>query len=242
MSLQTILAQSSTPYQRLPPLKVKVIALQSQMKVSAWEFAEGEARPLKVHNSCTAAVSDRVSVTKFILFQNLADKIVEGGSYIIKNYSVSKNGVRRSMLSCQDTNIFHTSLVEVPANVEEEGRNMICPPSQKLSLKDITANRDGFITVEGCVTSISKIMQIISQHGPPVPLANIRLKEGEVEVKVCLWRKATMVDLCVGTPCKMTHLRIKNSPEYGFFAAQHKLFRGENDNQADQGVNQRILR
>ncbi|CAJ1048428.1 uncharacterized protein LOC115579694 isoform X1 [Xyrichtys novacula] len=214
MSLRKIFSEDAPTHQSFPPVKVKVVALHTRTTVSNWVFDKGEAHPLVKHTNCTAAISDGVAVVKFTAFQGIAAKLSEGGSYIIRNYGMSKYGSTRTMLSRRDTAVYHTSQIEVPAHLVEEGKHMVCPPSPFKHINDIEGETDTLFTVEGCVTEINKVKQVPGQRGQPVPIIEIKIKEKEADV--CLWREATLAELSLGKPCRITHLRVKTSGQYGF--------------------------
>ncbi|CAJ1057740.1 uncharacterized protein LOC115579694 isoform X1 [Xyrichtys novacula] len=216
MSLHKIFSKDTPTHQSFPPLKVKVVALHKKTSVPTWLFDKGEAHPLVKHVNCTAAITDGVTVVKFTAYEDIAAKIKEGGSYIIKNYGMSKYGATRSMLSRRDTAVYHTSPIDVPAHLVEEGKCMVCPPSTFKHLNEIEGETDTLITVEGCITELNKVTKVTGQRGPPVPLIEIKIKEKEAEVKVCLWRETILAELCLGKPCRVTHLKVRTSGQYGF--------------------------
>lgn len=87
-------------------MAIKVIALKETVKVQHWDFAEEGARPLSSHKNLVAAISDGSSVLKFVLFEELANQVQQGKSYVIKNYGISQFRNQRTMLSNRDTAIY----------------------------------------------------------------------------------------------------------------------------------------
>lgn len=144
------------PYNRLPTMTIKVIAVKEVVRVQNWDFKEGDVIPTTTHKNAVAAISDGKSVLKFTMFEDLAKQVEEGKSYIVKNYGLSKDGSGpRSVLSRKNTAMYFCAPVTVSSQLEEEGRRMLSPPSISVPIKNLQADLQHFLTVEGSITSVS---------------------------------------------------------------------------------------
>ena len=77
---------------RTPSMQVKVVAVKDSTKVQHWDFNKEQATPRSIHRNTVAGITDGKRALRFTLFRDLADKINEGQSYIVKDYAVSKFG------------------------------------------------------------------------------------------------------------------------------------------------------
>ena len=106
MSLSKTFRTATKPYERLPQIKVKVLAVKDTTKVQRWEFDGEGAKATQVYQNRTAAVTDGQTVQKCVLFEDLLQQINEGQTYIVRNYGMSKCGHTKSMLSRKNTAIY----------------------------------------------------------------------------------------------------------------------------------------
>lgn len=136
-------------------MAIKVIALKETVKVQHWDFAEEGARPLSSHKNLVAAISDGSSVLKFVLFEELANQVQQGKSYVIKNYGISQFGNQRTMLSNRDTAIYFCAPINLPTHLEEEGKQLLNHHPPLFHIQELKPSTDRFISVEGCVTAVS---------------------------------------------------------------------------------------
>ena len=155
MSLQNIRKRKADPTQNFPPITVKVVQLKKTTKVTKWEVSEGTAHAQASHDNVTAAVTDGQSVMKFILFENLANQIREGHTYIIKGYGCSRFG-GQCLLTRQDTKIFRAlNPLQVAPELEDQARTLLTPVSPKIDITEINSDVVDLVTVQGIVTSVS---------------------------------------------------------------------------------------
>lgn len=135
-------------------MAIKIISVVETKRVTRWEMEGGKPKPHQIHINKLAAVSDGKSVMKFVLFTNLASEVKEGNSYLIKNYGLNKYGAQKSMLSKRQTALYICAPVHVPADLEEEARGLISPPSPLTKMSQMKC-ADGMVSVEGCVSFVS---------------------------------------------------------------------------------------
>ncbi|XP_030269151.1 uncharacterized protein LOC115579694 isoform X2 [Sparus aurata] len=193
------------PYNRLPTMTIKVIAVKEVVRVQNWDFKEGDVIPTTTHKNAVAAISDGKSVLKFTIFEDLAKQVEEGKSYIVKNYGLSKYGSGpRSVLSRKNTAMYFCAPVTVSSQLEEEGRRMLSPPSISVPIKNLQADLQHFLTLE-------PVQKHFGARGEVLPMRTVRIKEGEAEVTVVLWREAVIPKLTIGIPVKISHLKPSRS-------------------------------
>lgn len=150
-------------------MSLKIICLKETVKAGHWDVTEQAVAAEMLYKNTVAAVSDGTTVTQFDLFENVAKQVKEGRSYILENYVVNKHGITPS-LHCKHDNHLACHPVWVPEHLEKEGRNLLCPPCQKMTLKESHPQQD--IRLTGRVTAVSSRMfhATCSQFQPKIYL------------------------------------------------------------------------
>ena len=82
------------------------------------------------------------------MFQ-LIDKVKEGGSYAIKNYTC-KNG---TILFNRSSQFFATAAIQASSEKEAEAKSLLNPPSMVISLTEKIQGK--LVTVEGVIKEVS---------------------------------------------------------------------------------------
>ena len=136
----------------------KVVILRETIKVKEWNISEEEALAVTTLTNYAAGVSDGKRATKFIMFEELAKGIEEGKSYRIKNFGWSSYGDIRSrtMLTRHQTVAYIAAAVQVPAHLEAEARDLICPESMLVPLREMAeVEETTLLTVQAWVKEVS---------------------------------------------------------------------------------------
>ncbi len=155
MSLQSVLKNKNAPYDRFPPLTIKIVALKKKTKVSCWDICGSDLRPLSRFDNYCAAISDGSTVMKMVLFEDLVAGAKEGGTYIIKNYGVSSYG-GQSLLCRRNTAFFRAvKEVHVPPSLEQQAHDLLAPPAPYKRLSELTSATESLVSVKGLITSVS---------------------------------------------------------------------------------------
>ena len=86
----------------------------------------------------------------------MAKGIEEGNSYRIKHFGWSNYGDIRVMLTRHQTVAYIAGAVEVPAHLEAEARDLICPESMLVPLREMAeVEETTLLTVQGLVKEVS---------------------------------------------------------------------------------------
>ena len=130
----------------------KVVILREQTKVKEWKISDEEALAVHTLRNYAAGVCDGKRATKFIMFDELAKGIEEGKSYRIKKFGWSNYGEIRTMLTRHQT----VAYTAVPAHLEAEARDLICPESMLVPLREMAEVEEMTpLTVQGWVKEVS---------------------------------------------------------------------------------------
>lgn len=164
MSLQEVITQKNAPYNRFPPLTLKVVALKETTKVIGWEIKGGVARPLARHKNFTAAVSDGSTTMKFVIFNEICNGVQAGKTYIVKNYGLSRFG-GQVLLSRHNTCLYKALReIVVSDELENQARSLLAPPSPYKRLGELTSATESLVTIKGTITSVSFYSTCIHCH------------------------------------------------------------------------------
>ncbi|XP_024118738.1 uncharacterized protein LOC112140060 [Oryzias melastigma] len=210
MALSTILLErKETPYYRPPNLHMTVLMMKEEERVVAWVFGEGSASPATIKTNRVAAVSDGHIVTTLTLFEDFWGKVQEGGSYIIRGYGLIGETPPYHIKFTRQTKIFRASRIPVSPDLMVEAEEALNPPSQEVDLRE-TLNSRGLLTVCGEVVECLPVSKVLSgrQH---VPVRNIRIKQDEFTMRVCLWREVAVADFSLGDMITVSHMKAESS-------------------------------
>ncbi|CAL8326370.1 unnamed protein product [Boreogadus saida] len=131
----------------------KVVILREQTKVKEWKISDEEALAVHTLRNYAAGVCDGKRATKFIMFDELAKGIEEGKSYRIKKIGWSNYGEIRTMLTRHQTVAY--AAVQVPAHLEAQARDLICPESMLVPLREMAEVEEMTpLTVQGWVKEV----------------------------------------------------------------------------------------
>ncbi|XP_059901873.1 uncharacterized protein LOC132453028 [Gadus macrocephalus] len=116
------------------------------------------------------------------------------------------------MLTRHQTVAYIAAAVQVPAHLEAEAWDLICPESMLVPLREMAEVEEmTLLTVQGWVKELGAFHPQTAAGGPPVPRRAVVLKDGDTEVELVLWREANLTQLEVGLLIRGTHLRAKRS-------------------------------
>ncbi|KAK9535975.1 hypothetical protein VZT92_005800 [Zoarces viviparus] len=211
MALRKLLSSKPEgPYSKPPPLHICVVGLKDQARVLSWEF-EGKPKPASIKQNAVMVISDGQSLSKVTLYEEYKSKVKEGGSYVVRGYSLRGQSPPYIFNILKDTVFFRSSAIKITPELEKQAEALLNPCSPLTPISTCKEST-GLVTVEGEVVEMSAVKKVVVGRDT-VPLLNITIKQGETEVPVCLWREVALTDFTIGTQVQMSHL---TGSEYGF--------------------------
>lgn len=154
MALQKMLASSGEPYARRSPLVLKVVGTRESVRVTQWRFENDEAVAVTKKLNVLVAASDGQTTTKFVVFEEAADKVKAGQTYCLRNYRVGRAGGVPALQCWRDTAFYNTAPLAVSEELEEKCRLLLFPHSKLVDVSDV-GDQEGLVTVCGQIASVS---------------------------------------------------------------------------------------
>ncbi|CAJ1057893.1 hypothetical protein KUCAC02_037001 [Xyrichtys novacula] len=213
MALRKLLdTQPATPYSKLPPLHVVFLKIEDTPRVVSWSFEESSASPVCVKQNKTAIISDGQSITKIVIFESLADKVVEGEAYFMRGHTLMGKSPPYTINVGSGTKFFRGSKITYPAELQTRAEALLHPASPLVPLHQCR-EQQGLMSVEGVVIELSAVRKVESPK-EAVPLRKLVLQQDQSSIKVSLWREMALEPLIVGEAVRVTHVKSQRT-EYG---------------------------
>ena len=155
MALKSLLdTKSAKPYFRPPPLRISVLKMIDFPKVISWFFSTTTVKPAITKFNKTAVVSDEQTCTKVTLFQQFAEKIKEGFTYIMKGHNIRRINPPYFLNITERTMFYWTTPMTVSQQLHQQAKALLCPRSPLTPLHECHTS-EGLITLEGKVVEAS---------------------------------------------------------------------------------------
>ncbi|XP_034058053.1 uncharacterized protein LOC117537009 [Gymnodraco acuticeps] len=212
MALKTVLnTPMDTPYFKLPPITVKVLKLEDQSKVVSWDFG-ATVKAATIKNNKVAILSDGSSVIKVTIYEEYASKITEGGTYVIRGYTLRGQFPPYFMNIAKNTMFFRGTTLQVPQNLLEEAEALLHPASPLTLIKDCTEGQ-GYMSVQGEIIEMFAVKRVRSGK-EFVPTRRLTLEQESNRISITLWREAAMAAANIGELVIISHLKATRT-DYG---------------------------
>ncbi|XP_036968891.1 uncharacterized protein LOC119027620 [Acanthopagrus latus] len=207
MALKSLLdTESANPYFRPPPLKISVLKMIDSPKVISWDFSTATVKPAVTKFNKTAVLSDGQPCTKVTLFQQFAEKIKEGFTYIMRGHTIRGSNPPYFLYITERTMFFRTTPMTVSEQLHQQAEALLCPRSPLTPLHECHTS-EGLITLEGKVVEVLPVKKIRLDGDHIVPLKKVKLQQGSDSVDLCLWREAALEHLHAGQKITVTHVK-----------------------------------
>ncbi|KAF6725321.1 hypothetical protein FQA47_010490 [Oryzias melastigma] len=192
-----------------PNLHICVLKIKEEERVVVWNISDTSASPATIKTNRVAAISGSDSVSTLTLFEDFWSKVQEGTSYVIRGYGLLGETPPYHIRLTRQTQFFRGSKITVSSDLKDEAERVLNPPSQVVDVWEST-QKGGLLTVAGVVVECSPVKKIRSgrEH---VPVRNIRIKQDEFTVRVCLWREVSITDVSLGDVVTISHLKAETT-------------------------------
>ncbi|ROL52064.1 hypothetical protein DPX16_0275 [Anabarilius grahami] len=146
----------------------------------------------------------------YITIKNGSDfEFEEGGSYVVKNYTLSQKYGRPCLFITRETRKFRTAPLAVAELAEKAAKEALYPPSQCMTgeEEDIFTNT-GHLSLKGKIEKV----QVARMTRAQTPILDLSLRCGAKLHEVSLWRDEALVVFYVGDQVELTHLKSNIRP------------------------------
>ncbi|XP_030266720.1 uncharacterized protein LOC115577999 isoform X2 [Sparus aurata] len=204
-ALQDVLTtKMENPYCQHPPLKLAVLQLTNSPCVITWDFSQSTVQVGARKVNKVAVVTDGQTLAKFTVFEQFANKMRAGNTYIVRGYGLTKS--EPPYIICVDakTMVFRTSDMRVPDELKRESEVLANPPSPLIPA-DEWETRQGLRSIEGQVVEASTVRKV-KVGRDFVPMKKVKVQKGTKSISVCPWREAALHQLTIGERVTLTHL------------------------------------
>ncbi|VDI04430.1 uncharacterized protein LOC143078875 [Mytilus galloprovincialis] len=201
------LSDRSAPF--TSPIKVKIVARSQQMTSKAG------------NTYMTMSMADSTGIKKAVLYDvSLADKMEEGKSILLRNYTVSNGSVMVNTKS----KVSNTSEVMVDRERERQAREIIYPPTSPfVNIKEALVMPVGsMLSTKGLIVEEAMVKVVMGD----VPIKEITIEEDGKKMIVSLWRQhSANEEVAIGKFVQIENIAIKkfNGSNVGNTTARTKI-------------------
>ncbi|XP_052470353.1 uncharacterized protein LOC128027081 [Carassius gibelio] len=201
----------ATPYSQQAPLKVKCVGSRRSQKALNFVTKDNIIDVGAYKVTTLSALTD--GQTWYTSIKNGSDpEFEEGGSYIIKNYTLSKQYGRQCIFLNRTSRKFKTSPLAITEDAERAAKEVLYPPSPFVTGEEQEIfTRPGYLSLRGNIEKLQVARMTRAQY----PLLDLSLRSGTKLLEVTLWREEALMDLYVGDKVEISHLRAKIQPNGG---------------------------
>ncbi|ROJ91842.1 hypothetical protein DPX16_0555 [Anabarilius grahami] len=119
----------ATPYSHQTPIRVKCVATCKSQRALTVVSNQNKIETGIYKTTTTCSLTDGDSV--YITIKNGSDfEFEEGGSYVVKNYTLSQKYSRLCLFITRATRKFRTAPLAVAESAEKAAKEALFPPSQ----------------------------------------------------------------------------------------------------------------
>ncbi|CAM4570267.1 unnamed protein product [Leuciscus chuanchicus] len=201
----------ATPYSQQAPLKVKCVGSRRSQKALNFTSNNNIIDVGQYKVTTLSALTD--GQTWYTSIKNGSDpEFEEGGSYIIKNYTLSKQYGRQCIFLNRSSRKFKTSPLAITEEAERAAKEVLCPPSPFVTGEEQEVfSSTGYLSLQGTIEKVQVARMTRAQY----PLLDLSLRSGIKLLEVTLWREEALMDLYVGDKVEVSHQRANIRPNGG---------------------------
>ncbi|CAM4490579.1 unnamed protein product [Leuciscus chuanchicus] len=201
----------ATPYSQQAPLKVKCVGSRRSQKALNFTSNNNIIDVGQYKVTTLSALTD--GQTWYTSIKNGSDpEFEEGVSYIIKNYTLSKQYGRQCIFLNRSSRKFKTSPLAITEEAERAAKEVLCPPSPFVTGEEQEVfSSTGYLSLQGTIEKVQVARMTRAQY----PLLDLSLRSGTKLLEVTLWREEALMDLYVGDKVEVSHLRANIRPNGG---------------------------
>ncbi|XP_078518396.1 uncharacterized protein LOC144783134 [Lissotriton helveticus] len=199
MSIEEIIninTNDNKPYQK--PIRVNVINCSGK---TTYKNAKQEQKIL-FH----LALADKTGTMKCTCYQEeLYEQTQSNCGLLIRNFII-KN---KTILITKQTKVTKFPAMKIEEGLIQQAKNILHPPAPSASpIKDIKrATLKSLMTVSGTICGEEDVKTVFI-NGEDTPLKSITLKDATDDIKVTLWREATLFNIHLGDYVTLTHVTV----------------------------------
>ncbi|XP_078509243.1 uncharacterized protein LOC144769116 [Lissotriton helveticus] len=199
MSIEEIIninTNDNKPYQK--PIRVNVINCSGK---TTYKNAKQEQKIL-FH----LALADKTGTMKCTCYQEeLYEQTQSNCGLLIRNFII-KN---KTILITKQTKVTKFPAMKIEEGLIQQAKNILHPPAPSASpIKEIKrASLKSLMTVSGTICGEEDVKTVFI-NGQDTPLKSITLKDATDDIKVTLWREATLFNIHLGDYVTLTHVTV----------------------------------
>ncbi|KAK7135523.1 hypothetical protein R3I94_014254 [Phoxinus phoxinus] len=201
----------ATPYSQGAPLQVKCVGNRRSQKALTFVSSNNVIDVGAFKVTTISALTDGQMC--YICIKNGSDpEFEEGGSYVVKNYTLSKKYGRQCIFINRSSRKFKTAPLAITEEAERAAKEVLCPPSRCVTgeERDICKS-PGYLSLQGKIEKV----QVARMTRAQFPILDLSLRCGDQLHDISLWRDEALVELYVGDKVEVTHLRANIRPNGG---------------------------
>ncbi|XP_078528737.1 uncharacterized protein LOC144806195 [Lissotriton helveticus] len=199
MSIEEIIninTNDNKPYQK--PIRVNVINCSGK---TTYKNAKQEQKIL-FH----LALADKTGTMKCTCYQEeLYEQTQSNCGLLIRNFIIQN----KTILITKQTKVTKFPAMKIEEGLIQQAKNILHPPAPSASpIKEIKrASLKSLMTVSGTICGEEDVKTVFI-NGEDTPLKSITLKDATDDIKVTLWREATLFNIHLGDYVTLTHVTV----------------------------------
>jgi len=150
----------ATPYSQQTPLRLKCVGNRRSKKALTFVSYDNVIDVGAYKVTTLSVLTD--GQTCYVTIKNGSDpEFEEGGSYVLKNFTLSKRYGRPCIFVNRATRKFKTSPLAITEVAEKAAMDVLCPPSPCVTGEEQQIfTRPGYLTLRGNIEKVSEFKSI----------------------------------------------------------------------------------